>query len=78
MRYAYSGMAAISSLILNIVLLRARCWQTIASQFDATGVHCGHFPAPGNDFRASVFSKGDAENRIVGGGERHTPDTQQA
>jgi hypothetical protein len=29
-----------------------------------------------NGIRASVFSIGDTENGIAGGGERHTPDAQ--
>jgi hypothetical protein len=36
----------------------------------------GTFPPLGNQFRASVISKGDTEKCMVGGRERHTPDAQ--
>jgi hypothetical protein len=37
----------------------------------------GTFPLLANKFRASVISKGDAENHIVGGRERHTADAHE-
>jgi hypothetical protein len=43
------------------------------------GVRCGHISAADVvDLRVCFLREGDAENRIVGGRERHTRDTQMS